>query len=86
MLKKAHAVHRDLVAEAVPLDPVAEFVKKTIAANKVVIFSKTTCPYSDMAKEVSRNTRKDIYTFSSKEYIKTFETFFTNIYCVVFEL
>lgn len=37
--------------------PVAEFVKKTIAGSKVVIFSKTYCPYCDMAKEV----RKIIY-------------------------
>lgn len=32
--------------------PTAEFVKKTIASNKVVIFSKTYCPYCTMAKEV----------------------------------
>lgn len=32
--------------------PVAEFVKSTISGSKVVIFSKTYCPYCDMAKEV----------------------------------
>jgi hypothetical protein len=28
----------------------ADFVKKTIEENSVVVFSKTTCPYCDMAK------------------------------------
>ena len=30
-----------------------EFVKQLIAADKVVIFSKTYCPYCTMAKEVN---------------------------------
>lgn len=41
---------------AEPVDmsgPTAEFVKQAIAEYKVVIFSKTTCPYCRMAKEVS---------------------------------
>uniref|UniRef100_A0A1B0DQH4 Glutaredoxin domain-containing protein n=1 Tax=Phlebotomus papatasi TaxID=29031 RepID=A0A1B0DQH4_PHLPP len=33
--------------------PVAQFVRETIASDKVVIFSKTYCPYCSMAKEVS---------------------------------
>lgn len=33
--------------------PVAEFVKKTIASDKIVIFSKSHCPYCKTAKEVS---------------------------------
>lgn len=33
--------------------PVATFVRATIADNKVVIFSKTYCSYSDLAKKVS---------------------------------
>ncbi|ALC43829.1 CG6852 [Drosophila busckii] len=48
----------------------AQFVRDTIANNKVAIFSKTTCPYCTMAKEpfrklnvnatiVELNTRKD---------------------------
>lgn len=32
--------------------PAAVFVKEAIANNKVVIFSKSYCPYCDMAKEV----------------------------------
>lgn len=32
--------------------PVAEFVRKTIASDKVVIFSKSYCPYCTTAKEV----------------------------------
>lgn len=34
--------------------PAATFVKEAIAANKVVIFSKSYCPYCTMAKEVIR--------------------------------
>lgn len=30
----------------------AQFVRETIAKNKVVIFSKSYCPYCTMAKEV----------------------------------
>uniref|UniRef100_A0A1B6LAX0 Glutaredoxin-2, mitochondrial n=1 Tax=Graphocephala atropunctata TaxID=36148 RepID=A0A1B6LAX0_9HEMI len=33
-------------------DPVSQFVITTIASDKVVIFSKSTCPYCTMAKEV----------------------------------
>lgn len=33
--------------------PVAEFVKATIASDKIVIFSKSYCPYCRIAKEVS---------------------------------
>lgn len=45
--------------------PVAEFVKKTIAGSKVVIFSKTYCPYCDMAKEViSRIPGPSDYNFN----------------------
>lgn len=32
----------------------AKFVENTIASNKVVIFSKTYCPYCTMAKEVRK--------------------------------
>lgn len=32
--------------------PKAEFIKNAIANEKVVIFSKTYCPYCTMAKEV----------------------------------
>lgn len=32
--------------------PAAQFVRETIAKNKVVIFSKSYCPYCTMAKEV----------------------------------
>uniref|UniRef100_A0A2M3Z739 Glutaredoxin-2, mitochondrial n=1 Tax=Anopheles braziliensis TaxID=58242 RepID=A0A2M3Z739_9DIPT len=43
-----------LISRAVPANmsgPVAEFVKSAIAKDKVVIFSKTYCPYCTMAKE-----------------------------------
>ncbi|XP_049288960.1 uncharacterized protein LOC125766903 [Anopheles funestus] len=43
-----------LVSRNVPANmsgPVAEFVKSAIAKDKVVIFSKTYCPYCTMAKE-----------------------------------
>lgn len=33
--------------------PVAEFVKQTIASDKIVIFSKSYCPYCKTAKEVN---------------------------------
>lgn len=33
--------------------PKAEFVKQAILKDKVVIFSKSYCPYCTMAKEVS---------------------------------
>lgn len=33
--------------------PAADFVKKAIASDKVVIFSKSYCPYCKTAKEVS---------------------------------
>lgn len=32
--------------------PSAQFVREAIASNKVVIFSKSYCPYCTMAKEV----------------------------------
>jgi hypothetical protein len=32
--------------------PIAKFVQEAIAKDKVVIFSKTYCPYCTMAKEV----------------------------------
>lgn len=34
----------------------AEFVKQAIAKDKIVIFSKTYCPYCTMAKEVSQQS------------------------------
>ncbi|XP_058463135.1 uncharacterized protein LOC131437660 [Malaya genurostris] len=43
-----------LGSKTVPADmsgPVAEFVKSAIAKDKIVIFSKTYCPYCTMAKE-----------------------------------
>lgn len=34
----------------------SDFVEKLIAENKVVVFSKTYCPYCSMAKEALRST------------------------------
>ncbi|XP_055706626.1 uncharacterized protein LOC129803838 [Phlebotomus papatasi] len=39
--------------------PVAQFVRETIASDKVVIFSKTYCPYCSMAKEQFRKLSQD---------------------------
>lgn len=36
----------------------AQFVRDTIAKNKVAIFSKTTCPYCTMAKEVKTTSEE----------------------------
>lgn len=47
-----------LSSKAAPVNmsgPVAEFVRTAIAKDKVVIFSKTYCPYCTMAKEVSNS-------------------------------
>ncbi|XP_063700842.1 uncharacterized protein LOC134831089 [Culicoides brevitarsis] len=38
--------------------PVAEFVKKTIASDKIVIFSKSYCPYCKTAKEQFKKLNK----------------------------
>jgi thioredoxin-related protein len=37
-----------------------QFVKDTIAQNRIVIFSKRTCPYCKMAKDVRKNIEKEI--------------------------
>ena len=38
----------------------AEWVKREIASDCVVIFSKTTCPYCRMAKNVFKNIGKEV--------------------------
>lgn len=39
--------------DPVKVEMASKFVKEAIAKDKVVIFSKTYCPYCTMAKEVS---------------------------------
>uniref|UniRef100_A0A182J3M7 Glutaredoxin-2, mitochondrial n=2 Tax=Anopheles atroparvus TaxID=41427 RepID=A0A182J3M7_ANOAO len=55
--------HRRMgVGRSVPANmsgPVAEFVKSAIAKDKVVIFSKTYCPYCTMAKEPFKKLNKE---------------------------
>ncbi|XP_059622738.1 uncharacterized protein LOC132265953 [Phlebotomus argentipes] len=52
----------NLFSSRAPVDmsgPVAQFVRDTIASDKVVIFSKTYCPYCQMAKEQFRKLAQD---------------------------
>lgn len=41
-----------------------KFVNDTIASDKVVIFSKSHCPYCTMAKEVRKTMTKTMHHFS----------------------
>lgn len=52
--------------------PVADFVRKSIASDKIVIFSKSYCPYCTTAKEVnwssSQNGRATFWLFAVFPY------------------
>lgn len=47
-------------ADPVKIEMASKFIKEAIAKDKVVIFSKTYCPYCTMAKEVS-DSRKFMF-------------------------
>lgn len=62
-----------LIGFSGPVEPVdmngelAQLVKKMISDDKVVIFSKTYCPYCTMAKEViDINISENVLCFSDK--------------------
>ncbi|XP_052860831.1 uncharacterized protein LOC128267917 [Anopheles cruzii] len=47
--------------------PVAEFVRAAIAKDKVVIFSKTYCPYCTMAKEPFKKLKQEYACYELDE-------------------
>lgn len=57
----------NLVARADPVkvEMASKFIKEAIAKDKVVIFSKTYCPYCTMAKEVS-DSKKSMILFCDR--------------------
>ncbi|KAJ8712351.1 hypothetical protein PYW07_005193 [Mythimna separata] len=46
---------------------VQQFIKQAISQDKVVVFSKSYCPYCDMAKEVFRKVKQPIKVYELDE-------------------
>ena len=55
-----------------PKETMEEYVNKLIESNKVVIFSKTTCPYCAKVKELFASLNEQVVTVELDEIRKYF--------------